>query len=136
MKPAKHLINEDGSHSVNCFPCRIASVTIAPSAMGTRFPEAERAKAGDPQLEKDRDAYKRLRRDGTQPKHVQGSSHFEKHANEQIEVEMGVIIEDAADRRQTAELIAQMPAPSSAPIVRDPDNPPAQPLPTGVPTRV
>jgi len=108
---------------------------MAPSAMGTRFPTAARAKTTDPQLEKDRDAYKRLRRDGTQPKHVQGSSHFEKHATEQFEVEMGTIVDDAADRRQLAEGIAMMPAPSSSPIVREGQEPPVQ-RPTGVPTRV
>ena len=137
MKPGNHLLEDDGiTHSPNCFACRVKSISIAPSAMGTRFPDAARARTTDPALEKDRDAYRRLRRDGTQPKHVQGSSHFEKHATEAFEVEMGRIVDDNADRRQLGELIAGMPPPSTAPIVREGQEPPVMPRPTGVPTSV
>jgi hypothetical protein len=42
----------------------------------------------DRQLEKDRAAYKRLRRDGIQPAHVGGSAHMEQVAEMPIEFEM------------------------------------------------
>jgi hypothetical protein len=120
MKPAKHLLEPDGvTHSPACFPCKLATVTMAPSAMVTRSPEAARAKTTDPQLAKDRDAYKRLRRDGEQPKHVGGSAHFEAHANESFEITMGTIIDDTKDRRQMAQALAGAPAPSASPIVRE-----------------
>ena len=136
MQPAKHLVNGDGSHSPNCFPCKIQTVTLAPSAMVTRSPEAVRAKIADPQLEKDREAYRRLRRDGTQPKHVGGAEHFEKHANERFEIEMGQIVDDSKDRLQMAGALAGAPAPATSPIVREGVEPAPQPRPTGVPTRV
>jgi hypothetical protein len=131
MKPGKHLIEADGSHSPNCYPCKLQSVSVAPSAMGTRYPQAARAKIKDPNLEKDREAYKRLRKDGEQPKHVEGSAHFEKHATESFEIEMGVIMDDPADRLQMAGALAGAPAPSSKPIVRE-DSPVVEERPTGV----
>ncbi len=119
MRQGKHLINEDGTHAPGCYPCKLRSVSIAPSAMGTRFPQAERAKIKDPLLDKDREAYKRLRKQGEQPRHVQGSAHFERHASESFEIEMGMIIDDKKDRIQMAGALAGAPAPSSRPIVRD-----------------
>ena len=41
----------------------------------------------DRQLSKDRDAYKRLRQNGTQPKRVDGSAKVEATANTQTQVE-------------------------------------------------
>ena len=130
MRTGKHLIREDGTHDENCYPCRLQTVSFAPSAMDTRFPQAARAKIKDPELDKDREAYKRLRRQGEQPKHVQGSAHFEKHANESFEIEMGVILDDRKDRVQMAGALAGAPAPSSRPIVRD--GPTPEERPTGV----
>jgi hypothetical protein len=119
MKPAKHLIQEDGEHSPNCFPCKIRTVTMAPSAMLTRSPEAARAVITDPQLEKDRESYRRLRRDGEQPKHLKGSAELEAKANESFEIETGWIVEDRADRLRLATEFAGMPEPSASPIVRE-----------------
>ena len=110
MIPAKHLIDKDGTHSPSCFPCKIKTVGIAPSAMGTRFPTAARAKVGDPKLDKDREAYRRLRRDGVQPKHVGDSAHFEAHATEAFEIETGQVVEDHKVRNKLAAAFAGMPA--------------------------
>ena len=121
MIPAQHLFNDDGTHSPNCFPCRLKTVTFAPSAMVTRSPEAARAAAKDPQLEKDRDAYKRLRRNGEQPKHVSGSAYFEAKANESCEITTGMIIDDKTDRSDFAKAFDEMP---TTPRVRtSPDQP-------------
>ena len=122
MREGRHLIEPDGEHSPNCFPCRIKTISVAPSAMGTRHPEAARAKVKDPLLEKDRDAYKRLRRQGEQPKHVGGSAYFEAKANESCEITTGRIIDDPADRKQFAKGFAEMP---DKPLVRtSPDQAP------------
>lgn len=119
MKKAQHLINEDGTHDPMCFPCKLQSVSFAPSAMPTRSPEASRAKYTDPALEKDRDAYRRLRRDGTQPITVKGSAKVEKEATEKFEIDTGRIVSDPAERRQYAQAFSEMPKPNPNPIVRD-----------------
>jgi hypothetical protein len=122
MKPAKHLIEADGTHSPSCFPCKLASINFAPSAMPTRNPDAARAAAKDPQLEKDREAYRRLRRNGEQPKHVGGSAFFEAKANESCEITTGQIIDDASDRRQFSKAFDEMP--TEAQVRTSPDQAP------------
>lgn len=91
--------------------------------MPTRHPNAARAAVKDPLLEKDRDAYKRLRRNGEQPKHVGGSAFFEAKANESCEITTGRIISDERDRKQFAKGFEEMPtevrvrtSPDDAPI--------------------
>ena len=122
MRTGTHLIEADGvTHSPNCFPCKIRTVSIAPSALLTQSPEAARAKSRDPQLEKDREAYRALRRNGEQPKSVTGAAELQARANESFEVYTGGIVEDASLRKRAAVAYAEMPAPTSAPkpIVRD-----------------
>jgi hypothetical protein len=109
MKPATHLIEEDGTHSEACWPCKLASINFAPSAMPTRHPSAARAAVKDPQLDKDREAYKRLRRNGEQPKHVGGSAFIEAAANESCEITTGQIIENDDDRKRFATAFDEMP---------------------------
>lgn len=90
--------------------------------MPSRFPSAARGALKDPLLEKDREAYRRLRRNGEQPKHVQGSAFFEAKANESCEITTGQIIADPADRKQFAKGFDEMP---SKPMVRtSPDDAP------------
>ena len=120
MRPGKHLIEDDGvTHSANCFPCKLDSITFAPSAMVSRSPSAVKAKTADPQLEKDRTAYRDLRRDGTQPKSVTGAHDLMTRANEKFEITTGRIISDDSLRHRSAVAYAEMPKPSTTPIVRE-----------------
>ncbi len=122
MARVTHLKDDAGECVPSCFGCKLESVTFAPSAMATRNPGAARAAVTDPQLEKDRDAYKRLRRDGEQPKHVGGSAYIEAAANESFEITTGRIITDDADRQQFAKGFDEMP---DKPLVRtSPDQEP------------
>ena len=121
MEPAKHLKDADGNCTPNCYPCKLKAVNFAPSAMPTRNPNAARAAVKDPLLEKDREAYRRLRRQGEQPKHVEGSAFFEAKANESCEITTGQLYDNAKDRRQFAKAFDEMPA---KPRVRtSPDEP-------------
>lgn len=60
-------------------------------SIGFVGPRTRKANTKDDQLAKDRDAYRRLRRDGLQPPHVGGSEHLEKNATLPIEIETGWI---------------------------------------------
>lgn len=53
----------------------------------------------DTTLGADRDAYKRMRDDGLQPKGVKGASFFEKHASSKWEVEAGRILPPSDAKR-------------------------------------
>ncbi len=117
MKPGKHLIGPDGQHSESCFPCRIKTIGIAPSAMPTRPPHAARTKRTDKALDKDRDAYQRIRRNGEQPKAVKGSAVLETTATESFEIKTGVPIRNPQQRKHAKAVFADMPAPSAVPGV-------------------
>lgn len=58
-------------------------------SIGFVGPKTRRANSKDDTLARDRDAYKRLRKDGLQPEHVGGSARLERDATMPIEVEMG-----------------------------------------------
>ena len=88
--------------------------------MVTRSPEAARAKVKDPLLAKDLDAYKTLRRQGTQPRNVVGSAQLAATAEERHEITTGRVESDPLIRRRTERMFRDMPAPSAEPIVREP----------------
>lgn len=75
-----------------CFGCKVSGLSIAASATPTRRGGARAAtiNAKDRQLEKDLDAYKRLRNEGLQPKAIDGSSEAEKRAEHKWQIETGL----------------------------------------------
>ena len=83
---ARHVPSPDCSP--DCFGCKIQSVSMAASAMPTR----SNVGTIDFQTKKshaDVAAYKRLRKDGLQPKMVKGSAEIESRAVSKWEVETG-----------------------------------------------
>lgn len=83
-----------------CGPCRWASVAISNEAMPTRYPRAAQIAATERQWEADGDAYRRLVRNGVQPRDVDGCAVLEKDASDAVEIEMGMTIpfKDIRDR--------------------------------------
>jgi len=63
-----------------CFACRVANVMIAGSAMPTRKAVAEMNKK-EKMLDRDLDAYKRIRQTGGQPEQINGSARLEATAD-------------------------------------------------------
>lgn len=83
---ARHVPSPDCKP--DCFGCKIQSVSMAASAMPTR----SNVGTIDFQTKKshaDVAAYKRLRKDGLQPKMVKGSAEMESRAVSKWEVETG-----------------------------------------------
>ena len=119
MRPGNHLKNPDGTCDPNCFPCRIKTVSIAPSALPTQHPSAARAKERDPKLEKDLTAYKSLREQGYRPKSTQGAHELMVQANESWEIERNQIESNPVSRKRMGRALDEMPAPSGKPIVRE-----------------
>jgi hypothetical protein len=69
-----------------CFGCKVGSIGFAPSAMPTRS-EASTVERETKIMHKDVAAYRRLRKNGLQPKSVKGSARLEARANSKWEVE-------------------------------------------------
>jgi hypothetical protein len=88
------------------FAEKARSLMVAPSAMPTRSGAAGEKKAWD-KLEKDRDAYKRLRDDGLQPSGIRDSAELEKTAETRMEIEAGRVVRDRRSRKATEKLLAE-----------------------------
>ena len=59
----------------------------------------------DRALAADRDAYKRMRDEGLQPKALKGAARIEKRANSRFEVESGRILPEALSKRVDAAVV-------------------------------
>lgn len=79
------------------------SITVAASATPTRKVEVSRIDAKERQWERDMPAYKRLRKEGLQPKSIDGSAKFEQRAESKAEVESGTLL-NARQRKQLREV--------------------------------
>lgn len=80
-------------HRCDCPTYRdhLLSVNFSASAMPTRSQSKESLSVAKTEAgwEKDLPAYKRLRRDGLQPPHIDGSAKLEAVARDKVEVEAG-----------------------------------------------
>lgn len=74
-----------------CFACKVAGVTFGAAAMPTRKPYEHRTIEKERQLDRDLDAYHRLRLDGVQPGKIDGSARVEAKAEEVYQVETGLV---------------------------------------------
>ena len=64
----------------DCFACRISYVRMSGAAMPTRHNVSE-LNAKEKRLDRDLDAYKRIRRTGGQPEKIDGSARLEATAD-------------------------------------------------------
>jgi hypothetical protein len=90
-----HMIKHQETHPNldvdGCFGCKIAGISISSAAMPGRKADSHRINETEKQWHKDMDAYKRLRRDGLQPKKIDGSHMVEAKAKESYQVETGLV---------------------------------------------
>lgn len=91
----QHMIKHQETHpDLNvdgCFGCKIAGISISSAAMPVRKSNSHRINETEKQWHKDMDAYKRLRKDGLQPKKIDGSHMVEAKAKESYQVETGLV---------------------------------------------
>jgi len=70
-----------------CFACRIVGVGFSALATPTRRAGVVDVMRRDQSFDKDSAAYRRLRKNGTQPNNIAGSAMLEKGANSKEQVE-------------------------------------------------
>ena len=74
----------EGRHADVCFACRVGSVQFT-----SMSPRAEDVRKRDRKFEKDAAAYKRLRKEGLQPRGVDNSALLETMADHRAQVDLG-----------------------------------------------
>ena len=84
----KHPTPVDG-----CFGCKVMSVGLSMESAPTTKAGAQVKEIADRERRWDRDmgAYKRLRRDGLQPKRIDGAADVERRAQEPWQVTTGIL---------------------------------------------
>lgn len=75
-----------------CFGCKVSGLAVAASATPSRRGGARAATINqkDKVLDKDLDAYKRLRQEGLQPRAIDGSAAAESRAEHKWQIETGL----------------------------------------------
>lgn len=103
--PTTHTYN---SLAEPCDPCGpIVQVISAPVIHNIGGTAARRTFTS--QREKDSEAYRRLRRDGVQPKGVTGAAEIEQRAGEKHEVERDVVFQDRKFAKRITKALADVP---------------------------
>lgn len=83
----KHQETHPNLDIEGCFGCRVAGVSFGSNSTTTRGARVAEINARDRQWNKDMPAYRRLRRQGLQPRQIDGSSILENHATERWQIE-------------------------------------------------
>lgn len=90
------MTGSDGNHPTSCrspescdlsYADHLRSIAISAAATPTRRPDTASTIVKDRVLDRDLDAYKRLRRDGVQPPRNQGSAALEQTATHRWDIE-------------------------------------------------
>lgn len=87
----KHQETHPNLDVEGCFGCKIAGVSYSSAAMPGRKAASHQINETEKRWHKDMDAYKRLRKDGLQPKKIDGSANVEAKATEKYQVETGLV---------------------------------------------
>lgn len=89
----KHRETHPSLDVEGCFGCKVSAVGFSAELMPTRAGSARSASIAekDRVLDKDLDAYKRLRQNGVQPGKIDGAANVEARAQETWQVESGIL---------------------------------------------
>lgn len=82
-----HQGTHPGLDVAGCFACRIAGISFSAVATPTRRAGTFDIMKRDQAFDQDSAAYRRLRKNGTQPNNIKGSALLEKGANSKEQVE-------------------------------------------------
>lgn len=86
-----HRETHPGLDVEGCWKCKIAHFNVSAEALPTRQAQSANIIAKEKVLDKDLEAYHRLRLDGQQPKGIDGAAIVEKRAEENWQVATGIV---------------------------------------------
>jgi len=73
-----------------CFACRVSGIRMGMNTTTTRGQNVASINNTERNWQKDMPAYKRLRKEGLQPKRIDGAAEVEKKAETKFQVETGI----------------------------------------------
>lgn len=87
----KHQETHPNLDVEGCFGCKVAHVAMSSTATPNRRRDTVAINQKERRWDRDMDAYKRLRNDGLQPPHIDGSARLEQKAEHRVQVETGML---------------------------------------------
>ena len=86
----KHQETHPNLDVEDCFGCRVAGIRMGMNSTTSRGSKVAQINKTERQWNVDMPAYKRLRREGLQPKRIDGAAEIEKKAEHKFQVETGI----------------------------------------------
>lgn len=86
----KHMETHPNLDVEGCFGCRVAGIRMGMNSTTSRGSKVAQINKTERQWNVDMPAYKRLRREGLQPKRIDGAAEIEKKAEHKFQVETGI----------------------------------------------
>lgn len=86
----KHAETHPSLDVEGCFGCRVSGIRMGMNSTTSRGSEVAKINKTERQWNVDMPAYKRLRREGLQPKRIDGAAEVEKKAEHRFQVETGI----------------------------------------------
>ena len=86
----KHQETHPNLDVEDCFGCRVAGIRMGMNSTTSRGSKVAQINKTERQWNVDMPAYKRLRREGLQPKRIDGAAEIEKKAEHRFQVETGI----------------------------------------------
>lgn len=86
----KHRETHPNLDVEGCFGCRVSNIRTGTNSTTSRGREVSAINKTERQWNVDMPAYKRLRREGLQPKRIDGAAEVEKKAEHRFQVETGL----------------------------------------------
>lgn len=86
----KHQETHPNLDVEGCFGCRVAGIRMGMNSTTSRGSKVAQINKTERQWNVDMPAYKRLRREGLQPKRIDGAAEIEKKAEHKFQVETGI----------------------------------------------
>lgn len=86
----KHRETHPDLNVEGCFGCRVSNIMTSTNSTTSRGKEIAAINKTERQWNVDMPAYKRLRREGLQPKRIDGAAEVEKKAEHKFQVETGI----------------------------------------------
>jgi hypothetical protein len=83
----KHRETHPNLDVEGCFGCRVAGIQVGANSTTTRGSVVEETNQREKRWNRDMPAYKRLRKQGLQPRAIEGASLLEKHATDRWQIE-------------------------------------------------
>lgn len=87
----KHRETHPNLDVEGCFGCRVSGVRMGMNTTTTRGQQVAAINQTEKNWNKDMPAYKRLRKEGLQPKSIDGAAALESKAKHEWQVETGII---------------------------------------------